>query len=85
MVTELELHIIVTLLLIVYVIISILIGVLDVVSIYARDTDLNHTPTGDIGYYVIPKHITGVHNVIFLPSIVIILSCIGIAKFLDRS
>ena len=67
-----------------YVVVSILVGVCDLNRMYIQKCDLDHTPTGDIGYYVVPEHITGIHNIIFLPSILIILACLGISKLLGE-
>lgn len=68
---------------IIYIIISMFIGILDLASMYAQTQELNSTPIGDLGEYVEPKHITGIHNIIFLPSIIVILCGIGLSKLTD--
>lgn len=51
-----------------YIVISLFIGLCDLSSAQSQESFLNNTPRGDIGYYVIPKKIYGVHNWIFIPS-----------------
>ena len=68
---------------IIYIIISMFIGILDLASMYAQTRELNSTPVGDIGEYVEPKHITGIHNIVFLPSIIVILCGVGLSKLTD--
>lgn len=68
---------------IIYVIISVFIGILDLASMYAQTQELNSTPAGDIGEYIEPKHITGIHNIVFLPSIIVILCGVGLSKLTD--
>lgn len=66
-----------------YVVISVIIGISDLSKMFIQERELDYTPVGDIGYYIIPEHVTGVHNVIFLPSIIVILCCTGIFKLLN--
>ena len=58
--------------LVAYVILSLIIGIIDVIRATAQDNELASYPIGDIGYYVEPKPILGVHNFIFLPSWLVI-------------
>lgn len=65
---------------IIYVMLSVFIGILDLASMYAQTQELNNTPIGD---YVEPKRIIGIHNIIFLPSIIVVLCGIGLSKLTD--
>ena len=55
-----------------YVILSLIIGIIDVIRATAQDNELASYPIGDIGEYIVPKPILGVHNFIFLPSWLVI-------------
>ena len=58
--------------LVAYVILSLIIGIIDVCRATAQENELASYPIGDIGEYIVPKPILGVHNFIFLPSWLVI-------------
>lgn len=51
-----------------YVILSLIIGIIDVCRATAQENELASYLVGDIGEYIVPKPIWGVHNFIFLPN-----------------
>ena len=55
-----------------YVILSLIIGIIDVCRATAQENELASYHIGDIGEYIEPKPILGVHNFIFLPSWLVI-------------
>lgn len=61
-----------------YIIVSILVGIIDVVRAVRQEGDLDSFPIGDMEY-VVPNRIYGIHNWIFLPSWIII----GIVKMIN--
>ena len=63
-----------------YLLISGVVAVYDVIRLKNQDEELNSFPQGDIGYYIEPKRILGIHNVIFFPSLLIICAVILINK-----
>ena len=58
--------------LLVYLFMSILVGIIDLFRISAQVRELSQYPAGDVGYYVFPKKILGMHNWVFLPSWLVI-------------
>jgi hypothetical protein len=68
------------LILFIYLVISISIGIIDVVLVKSQYNYLSTVPNGDIGYYVVPKKIIGIHNVILFPSLFVI----GIFRILGK-
>lgn len=68
---------------ILYCVVSLIVGIADVTLVNAQDTYLSTIPTGDIGYYIKPKKIIGIHNVILLPSLIVIGTCWLIHKLGD--
>lgn len=67
-----------------YIIISFLIGLFDLDQMIQQEKDISMYPHGDIGYYVFPKKITGIHNWVFLPSWIVILCWRGICWITNR-
>lgn len=53
---------------IIYLVVSICVGLKDVSRISKQEKYLDTYPQGDIGYYIEPKEIIGLHNKIFFPS-----------------
>ena len=66
-----------------YCIISLIVGCVDLVAIRAQENYLATTPAGDIGYYIKPKKIIGIHNILLLPSLLVIGSAVLICKIID--
>ena len=60
-----------------YLVVSFIVGVIDLIR-------MAHQEDEDIGYYVFPTKITGVHNWIFLPSWLVIKGWIGICRIANR-
>ena len=54
--------------LIIYFVVGLIVGIVDVVRLYNQDQYLNTVPRGDLYYYVFPRKITGKHNYIFITS-----------------
>ena len=69
---------------VIYLIISVCIGIHDLYLLWVQEQELMQYPVGDIGYYVFPKKITGVHNWIFLPSWLVIKVWILIARGINH-
>ena len=69
--------------LVIYLVVSLIVGLLDLSAMYYQNIYLSSFPTGDIGSYIKPKHITGLHNILFLPSLLIVLVGIGISNLID--
>lgn len=67
-----------------YLAVSALVGIIDLVRMARQENELASYPIGDIGYYVFPQKITGLHNWIFLPSWLIIKGWIGICRIANR-
>lgn len=67
-----------------YCIISLIIGCVDLVAICAQENYLVTVPAGDIGYYIKPKKIIGIHNILLLPSLLIIGIAVLICKIMDN-
>ena len=67
-----------------YVILSLIIGIIDVISATVQDNELASYPIGDIGEYVEPKQILGIHNFIFLPSWIVLGVVILINRIINR-
>ena len=63
-----------------YLLASVVIGILDAVRIHDQSSYLSSFPVGDIGYYVKPECIIGVHNLLFLPSMLIIGLFVGVSR-----
>ena len=57
----------------IFLVISIVIGIVDIIRMKEQEDYISKFPIGDIGYYVEPKRIMGLHNIIFFPSILIII------------
>ena len=66
-----------------YCIISLIVGFADLVAIREQENYLNTMPAGDIGYYIKPKNIIGIHNILLLPSLLAIGSTVLICKIID--
>ena len=58
--------------LIVYSIAGVVIGLIDVARVTSQEEYLSQFPIGDIGEYVFPKKILGVHNFVFCTSWIVI-------------
>lgn len=56
-----------------YVVLSLIIGAIDLMCLYGQDLNFNSIPQGDIGYHEDRKSILGFHNIIFFPSFILIL------------
>jgi len=69
--------------LILYVIISIIIGIRDLYRLNSQENYLDSVPIGDIGDYVVPKRILGIHNFVFLPSLPIIVAVLAVCKLIN--
>jgi hypothetical protein len=67
-----------------YLVVSFIVGVIDLIRMAHQEDELASYPVGDIGYYVFPTKITGVHNWIFLPSWLVIKGWIGICRIANR-
>lgn len=67
-----------------YLVVSVIIGIIDLIRMVHQEDELASYPVGDIGYYVFPTEITGVHNWIFLPSWLVIKGWIGICRIANR-
>ena len=70
--------------LILYVIISVIIGIRDLYRLKSQQNYLASVPIGDIGDYVVPKRIFGIHNFMFLPSLTIIVAVFAVRKLTNR-
>ena len=66
-----------------YCIISLIVGCVDFVAIREQENYLATMPTGDIGYYIKPKNIIRIHNILLLPSLLVIGSAVLICKVID--
>ena len=66
-----------------YCIISLIVGCVDLVAIREQKNYLNTMPAGDIEYYIKPKKIIGIHNILLLPSLLVIGSAVLICKVID--
>lgn len=55
-----------------YVVLSLIIGVIDLMCLYGEDIRFSSIPQGDIGYHEDRGSIWGVHNIIFFPSLILI-------------
>jgi hypothetical protein len=55
-----------------YIVLSLIIGGLDLLCLYGQDLNFNSIPQGDIGYHEDRKSILGFHNIIFFPSLFLI-------------
>ena len=66
-----------------YCIISLIVGCIDLVAIREQENYLNTMPADDIGYYIKPKNIIGIHNILLLPSLLVIGSAVLICKIID--
>lgn len=67
-----------------YAILSVIIGIIDVVKIYNQNEDFSTVPYGDIGEYIEPKPIIGIHNIIFLPSLAVVGSAVMVSNIVNR-
>lgn len=67
-----------------YVILSVIIGIIDVVKIYDQNEYFGTVPYGDIGEYIEPKPILGIHNFIFLPSWVVVGMAVLVSSIINR-
>ena len=70
--------------LVAYVIMSLIIGIIDVRRIVLQDQYFDNVPIGDIGYYIEPKPILGIHNFIFLPSWLVIGAAVLISRIINQ-
>ena len=66
-----------------YCIISLIVGFSDLVVIRKQENYLATMPAGDIEYYIKPKKIIGIHNILLLPSLLVIGSAVLICKIID--
>lgn len=69
--------------LVAYVILSVIIGIIDVVRIVEQESYFDTVPMGDIDYYIEPKPILGIHNFVFLPSWLIIGAAVLISRIIN--
>ena len=58
-----------------YVVGSLVWGYVDALELRSQDYDLMNVPSGDIGEFVFPKRILGIHNILFFPSLIPIGIC----------
>ncbi len=56
----------------IYVVISFFVGIVDVLEVTNQEEELSNFPIGDIGVYVFPRKILGIHNLIFFPSFLVL-------------
>jgi hypothetical protein len=67
-----------------YIICSIVVAILDLYKMYKQENFLQETPIGDLEEYVEPKKIVGVHNFVFLPSLLIIMSYLLVVHIINE-
>ena len=67
-----------------YVVFSLMVGFIDIIRELIHEKQLSHTPISDIRFFVVPKHIYGFHNYVFLPSWVVVMIWRFIAKLFRR-
>lgn len=70
--------------LVAYVIMSLIIGIIDVRRIVLQDQYFDTVPIGDIGDCIEPKPILGIHNFIFLPSWFVIGAAVLISRIINQ-
>ena len=68
---------------IVYLMLSAFVGLVDLTLLRHQEEELASFPAGDIGEYVFPKKILGIHNVIFFPSYIIIYGWMLICRIIN--
>ena len=56
----------------IYVVISLVVGIVDVLKLTSQEEELSTFPRGDLGVNIVPKKILGIHNLIFFPSFLIL-------------
>ena len=56
----------------IYVVISLGVGIVDVLKLKSQEEELSTFPRGDVGVNIVPKKILGIHNLIFFPSFLIL-------------
>lgn len=71
---------------VIYIIVSIIIGLWDFSELRAQEDYIAQIPIGDLNYYN-PYSIIGIHNFIFLPSLILIggwmIICMITNKIID--
>jgi hypothetical protein len=67
-----------------YIIFSIVVAILDLYKMCKQEKFLLGTPVGDLEEYVEPKKIVGVHNIVFLPSLMIIVPYLLIVHIINE-
>ncbi len=56
----------------IYVVISLGVGIVDVLKLKSQEEELSTFPRGDVGVNIVPKKVLGNHNLIFFPSFLIL-------------
>ena len=67
-----------------YVILPVIIGIIDIVKIYDQNEYFSAVHYGDIGEYIEPKPILGIHNFIFLPSWAVVGIAVLVSNVVNR-
>ena len=67
-----------------YGLISVVIGIIDLHFAGAQERYLAEFPRGDIGTYVKPRKVFGIHNWVFFPSWIVITLWILFVRVINR-
>ena len=68
---------------IIYIIVSILVGITDLVRLADQENYLADVPYGDLEFYD-PKPITGIHNWVLFPSWIVIKGWMLFARLVNK-
>jgi len=66
---------------IVYIIISLIVAIVDLSRLAEQERYFSEIPYGDLEFHE-PKRILGMHNIVFIPSLLFIFIWIKIVKFI---
>ena len=69
---------------VIYLVVSLAVGIYDLRRFGKQDEELASYPIGDVEYYIKPKKLFGIHNWIFLPSWLLILVVILVIARINR-
>lgn len=68
----------------IYLLSSVVVATMDLARLKKREEFFLENPIGDNDYYLKPKKVLGIHNVIFFPSWLIIVAVLAIIKLINR-